>query len=171
MTTGYLLLRRGDRRAAVIMWVTYLGAVALYALAKPFVARPRPPAADLIGHATGLSFPSGHAAQALAAWSILALVLTTSRSRHTRIAALAFAGVIVLAVGVSRVYLGAHWLTDVLAGYTLTATWLTILLAWWLRRARPCAEHQPVPPAISGSTPGSGVVRASMSAPPRQGQG
>jgi membrane protein DedA with SNARE-associated domain/membrane-associated phospholipid phosphatase len=137
--TGYLLLRRGDRRAAVAVWVTYLGAIALYALAKPLVDRPRPLTADLIGHATGPSFPSGHAAQALAAWTVLAVVLTAGRSRRTRLSALAVAALVVLVVGTSRVYLGAHWLTDVLAGYALTGTWLAILSALWLRRSPPAA--------------------------------
>ncbi|OLB77824.1 MAG: hypothetical protein AUI14_15020 [Actinobacteria bacterium 13_2_20CM_2_71_6] len=157
--TGYLLLRRGDRRTAVAVWVTYLGAVALYALAKPLVDRPRPPAADLIGRATGLSFPSGHAAQALAAWSILAVVAGAGRSRRTRIAALAVAAFVVLVVGVSRVYLGAHWLTDVLAGYALTGTWLAILTALSLRRAQPPAEPQPVG-STAGSTRPSALRRA-----------
>src|SRR2546430_2191687 len=51
-----LLLRRGDRRAVVTVWACYLGAVVLYALTKPLAHRPRPPAADLIGHASGPSF-------------------------------------------------------------------------------------------------------------------
>ena len=155
--TGYLLLRRGDRRTAVAVWVTYLGAVALYALAKPLVDRARPPAGDLIGHATGLSFPAGHAAQALAAWSILAVVAGAGRSRRTRIAAMAVAAFVVPVVGVSRVYLGAHWLTDVLAGYALTGIWLAILTAaLWLRpgsaarRAATGRLHRRQHPAVRG---------------------
>jgi membrane-associated phospholipid phosphatase len=137
------LLRRRNRSAAVALWAAYLGSVVLYALAKPLVHRSRPPAADLIGHASGPSFPSGHATQALAAWAVLAVVLTTGRSLRVRAAALAAAAVVVLLVGASRIYLGAHWLTDVLAGYALAATWLAVLVALTLRRARPHRGQRP----------------------------
>jgi membrane-associated phospholipid phosphatase len=160
VATGYLVLRLGDRRAAIAVWATYLGAVALYALSKPLVARARPPAADLIGHASGPSFPSGHAAQALAAWGVLAVVLTAGRSRRTRIAAMAVAALVVLVVGTSRVYLGAHWLTDVLAGYALTGSWLAVLIALRLRRARPPAEQQPVRPTGHGTRPSAALHTA-----------
>ena len=138
-----VLLRRRDRRAAVALWVAYLGSIALYVLAKPLVDRPRPPFADLIGQATGPSFPSGYATQALAAWVLLAVVLTAGRSVRVRAAALTGATVVVLLVGASRVYLSAHWLTDVLAGYALAATWLAVLAAMALRRARPDTGQPP----------------------------
>jgi membrane protein DedA with SNARE-associated domain/membrane-associated phospholipid phosphatase len=155
VATAYLLLRRGDRRAAIAVGVTYLGTIALYALAKPLVDRPRPPAADLIGHATGPSFPSGHAAQALAAWTVLGVVLTTGRTRRTRVAALAVAALLVLVVGTSRVYLGAHWLTDVLAGYALTGTWLAVLVALWLPRRH--VDRDP-PPGQAADRQSRGTV-------------
>jgi membrane-associated phospholipid phosphatase len=165
-----VLLRRGNRSAVLAVWTGYLGAIVLYILAKPLVHRPRPPAADLIGHASGRSFPSGHATQALAAWGVLAVVLLAGRSRTARTVTLTAATVVVLLVGASRIYLGAHWLTDVLAGYALTAAWLGVLAALALRR------HPPVPPgsartgAVGAGTatlvrpPGSGVPRSSPSA-------
>jgi membrane protein DedA with SNARE-associated domain/membrane-associated phospholipid phosphatase len=155
LVVATVVLARGPRRRAIgWLWAAYGGAVVLYALAKPLVHRLRPPAADLIGHATGLSFPSGHATQAIATWGMLATVLAAGRSRRAGAWLFAAATVVVLLVGVSRVYLGAHWLTDVLAGYALGGTWLALLVALQLRRrrraeappARPGPPRQPTQP-------------------------
>jgi len=148
-----LLLWRRNHRSAILIWTAYAGAVALYSLAKPLIHRPRPPTADLIGHAIGPSFPSGHATQAMAAWVTLAVVLLAGRSPRTRAAALAAVTAVVLLVGASRIYLGAHWLTDVLAGYALTATWLAVLVALHLRKTEPGPERDTAPPAATKPSP------------------
>jgi membrane protein DedA with SNARE-associated domain/membrane-associated phospholipid phosphatase len=129
-----VLLRRRSRRGVGQVWAAFLGAVALYALAKPLAHRPRPPATDLIGHVSGPAYPSGHATQAIATWGMLAVVLAASRTPRARVWLLSTAAVVVLLVGASRVYLGAHWPTDVLAGYALGATWLALVVALRLRR-------------------------------------
>jgi undecaprenyl-diphosphatase len=131
-----VLLRRRDRRAVGRLWAAFLGAVALYTLAKPLVHRPRPPATDRSGQVSGAAYPSGHATQALAAWGMLAIVLAAGRSVRARVLLLLAATVVVLLVGASRVYLGAHWPTDVLAGYALGATWLALVIA-----LRLCRDH------------------------------
>ncbi len=146
-----LRLRRRNRPAVLAVWVAYLGAIVLYALAKPLVHRPRPPATDLIGHASGPSFPSGHATQALAAWGVLAVVLLAGRSRTARTVALTTATVVVLLVGASRIYLGAHWLTDVLAAYAITAAWLAVLTALALRRYRPATPVRDIQSATAAA--------------------
>jgi undecaprenyl-diphosphatase len=128
------LLRRRDRRAVGRLWAVFLGAVALYTLAKPLVNRPRPPETDLIGQVSGAAYPSGHATQAIAAWGALAVVLAAGRSARARALLLSAAAVVVLLVGASRVYLGAHWLTDVLGGYALGGAWLALVIALGLRR-------------------------------------
>jgi undecaprenyl-diphosphatase len=128
-----VLLRRHDRREVWWLWAAYLGSAVLYGVAKVLVDRPRPAAAEQIGAVSGLSFPSGHATQAIATWGMLAVVASATGSRRHRGWFWAAAGIIVLLVGVSRVYLGAHWYTDVLAGYALGATWLALLSAIQLR--------------------------------------
>jgi membrane-associated phospholipid phosphatase len=87
--------------------------------------------ADLIGAASGPSYLSGHATQAIATWGMLALIASAGRSR---VRGVVVAVVVVGLVGLSRIYLGAHWLTDVLAGYGLGGAWLLLLAALRLRR-------------------------------------
>lgn len=140
-------VRRGRPDWAVLAypWAAYLGAVVLYGLVKPLVARTRPPSGEMIGVASGFSFPSGHSTQAVATWGMLALVLLAARPARARAALVAGAVAVALLVGASRVYLGAHWLTDVLGGYTLGACWLAVLVALRLRsRARTTPVAPPV---------------------------
>jgi len=138
-----VLLRRHGRPAAGWLWAGYLGAIGLYAIAKQVVSRPRPAMIDLIGHVSGSSYPSGHAIQSLTAWGMLALLAGTGRSPRLRGGLLAAAALVVLLVGVSRIYLGAHWLTDVLAGYALGAAWIAALYALRLRRGDPSRRTTP----------------------------
>lgn len=126
---------RRDLRVPVELWVTYGGAVVLYTAAKSLVGRPRPPAVDALAHASNAAFPSGHATQAIAAWGILALVLVVGHARVWRVVVPVCAFVIVVLVGMSRIYLGVHWLTDVLGGYTLGGAWLALVLAYHLHSA------------------------------------
>ena len=91
--------------------------------------RPRPPLGILLKPVTGPSFPSGHATQAVAVYGMLAALLTAATPSWARkVTAWAAAVVIVGVVAVSRLYLGAHWLTDVLGGLALGAAWLFALL-------------------------------------------
>lgn len=136
-----LLWHRRAIGATLGMWVGYGGAVISYTVMKRLVDRPRPPAQDALMHVTGAAFPSGHATQAVAAWGGLALVLVAVVPRH-RSPVLAGAAAIVLLVGASRVYLGVHWPTDVLAGYAVGGTWLlTVLALHPPYAARPSCRH------------------------------
>lgn len=127
-------------RPAALLAVAIAGAVGLYNLVKHLVGRPRPPSAIWIGHFSGASFPSGHAAQSVACYVTLALILGAGRSGLAKAALCGGAVLIVLVVGGSRIYLGAHWLTDVLGGYALGTAWvavvLTVVLIVWPRLLR-----------------------------------
>lgn len=85
---------------------------------KEWVARPRPSIATY--DAIGLSYPSGHAAHAVA-WVAIAVILTRLSSRRTQITAVTAAIAVALLVGASRLYLGVHYLSDVLGGYGVAA--------------------------------------------------
>jgi membrane-associated phospholipid phosphatase len=135
---GYFVVRRRDWSPLIRLSVSLAGAIALYNLGKLMVDRPRPPERLRVGSVVpGGSFPSGHAAEALAVWGMMALLAAVLVTRRRWIPVLS-AALIVLLVGASRVYLDAHWLTDVLAGYAAGGFWLSAVLAviMWRDRRR-----------------------------------
>lgn len=137
LATGlYFLIRHRDWRPLALLTAAVAGAVGLYDIVKALVGRPRPPAAIWIGHYTGASFPSGHATQSAAFYAMLAILLGAGLAFRKRAILWGAAALVVLVVGASRIYLGAHWLTDVLAGYALGTTWVAIVVAVLLTTSR-----------------------------------
>jgi len=126
---GYFLLRRRDWRPSALVAVGLGGAVALYDIVKVAVGRARPPMSLWIGHYSGRAFPSGHATQSLVFYGMAALILGAGLAPTTKAWLWAGAAVLVLVVGASRIYLGGHWLSDVLGGWALGATWLALIVA------------------------------------------
>ena len=132
---AFALLARRRFVLAGLLVAVWGGAILLYALSKYFVHRSRPPSEIWltdVGNTT--SFPSGHATQSLATFVALALVGAAWLSKPPwpgRVLALALAA----GVGWSRVYLGVHWTSDVLAGWLIAVAWITAVL-WLARVAR-----------------------------------
>jgi undecaprenyl-diphosphatase len=118
-----VLVRGGLRPEAFAVAVSLAGAILISDLVKLLVSRPRPPVEHLQA-VTGSSFPSGHATQASAFWFSLVLALQATRVAplFTRVAA-GLALALVLAVALSRVYLGVHYPADVVAGVLLGTGW------------------------------------------------
>jgi len=126
---GYLYLRGSTWRPFVMMAAAFAGAAALYDIVKPAVARTRPPAALQVGGPdTGWAFPSGHATQSIAFYGMLAIVLSLWYAPSRRRLFAIGAGLVVILVGASRLYLGVHWLTDVLGGYALGLAWMSLVM-------------------------------------------
>ncbi len=115
--------RFGDWLAARVLAITAGTAWASSHLIKWTVDRDRPPLGLRLVDATGSAFPSGHSTQSAAMYGALAVLWAVhQRDPRRRRVALVLAGLVALAVGVSRIYLGVHWTTDVLAGWALGAT-------------------------------------------------
>jgi undecaprenyl-diphosphatase len=123
------LLRRGERRNAVLLVVVTLGSHVLSHTAKNGYERPRPDAGSAIELPSSYSFPSGHATTGVAVLGLLGLLLAahvTTRGRRDAAIVAGFAlGVL---SGASRVFLNVHYVSDVLAGYCLGLAWLCACL-------------------------------------------
>ena len=120
--------RRLTVAAPVLLAVAWAGEVVAVNLVKHAVGRPRPPRELWLVTAQGASFPSGHAANATLACAAAAVVVfLLDRRRPVRVTTVALAGLAVVAVGYSRVELGVHWATDVVAGGLVTLAWLAAL--------------------------------------------
>lgn len=102
------------------------GVAALCTLTKLLVARARPPIAIQETLETDYSFPSGHVTATAALFGVLALLVGLGRSQLVKRLCLAAAAIVVLAVALSRLYLGVHWLTDVAAAALLGSAAATI---------------------------------------------
>ena len=129
---GYLMMS-SKRHAALLLLAAILGAVLLSFAIKAGIERPRP---ELFPHGTPVytaSFPSGHATGAAATYLTLgALLARFQRARRLKIYFMTVAVLLTLLIGISRLYLGVHWPTDVLAGWTLGSCWA--LLCWTVAR-------------------------------------
>ncbi|MGN6606057.1 MAG: phosphatase PAP2 family protein [Jatrophihabitans sp.] len=133
-----LVLRRRVRDAVVLVLAVW-GADAAEQVVKAVVRRTRPPAGLRVPHisARGLSFPSGHATIAAAGLGMLAVVAAAAVARPVLRALVLGLGVLaVAAVGVSRLYLGVHWPTDVLGGWVLAVGWSAVVVHTLVRPRR-----------------------------------
>lgn len=136
LVAGAVARRTRSWRPVVFMTVTAAGSSLLTVAAKTLVGRPRPPAATALVSANGFAFPSGHALNVAAIVGACAVLLWTYR--RVRIWSTAAAAVVILLVGFSRLYLGVHWLTDVLAAYALGFGWLAaVATTFHLTRPEP----------------------------------
>lgn len=122
-----VLLWRGRRRAAAFIIVTAIGSELLNTSVKAAVDRSRPMLLDPVAQAPGLSFPSGHAQEAAVAAAMVLVVHLPALRGAARPAAITAAAVAVVAIGLSRVALGVHYLSDVVGGYLLGAAWTMVV--------------------------------------------
>lgn len=156
IAAGILFIRAERFRAAVVI-VSMATSAASTVVIKLVVNRPRPGALiELDAPEASFSFPSGHTLNSTVCYGIVALmVLPLLKSRGARITIGAAVGILIIAVGSSRLYLGYHWATDVLAGWTLgmgiLGLAITAATVWmrssWTRPSRP--RSSPDRPSVS----------------------
>ena len=124
-------------RAALWITVSLVGAALLNASLKLAFHRPRPPA--FFGpQPDTFSFPSGHALVCACFYGVLAgLIADRIRSLYWRVLIWVLSLIVIAGVGLSRIYLGVHYPSDVIAGYLAAAVWVSILIALdqlWMKR-------------------------------------
>ncbi|MCB8819357.1 phosphatase PAP2 family protein [Microvirga rosea] len=131
ISVAVYLLMAGKRGAATLLAVAVVGGALLSTGLKMGFERPRP---DLVPHATQVytaSFPSGHAMLSAVTYLTLgALLARVQERRRIKAFVLGLAVVTTLLVGMSRIYLGVHWPSDVLAGWAVGAAWAS--LCWFV---------------------------------------
>jgi undecaprenyl-diphosphatase len=138
MIVAGVLLWAGSHRRLYAFAATMIGGTLLNPALKAVFHRDRPSGFAALGHAAGYSFPSGHAMAATLLYGSLAYVIYFSidHSRRLRILAVTLCALMILCIGASRVYLGVHYLSDVLAGFAAGLCWVAICLSGteaWVR--------------------------------------
>ncbi len=118
-------IRTRETRWPAFFTATTVGAIALPKIVKVLVMRPRPSFDPLIDVA-GFAFPSGHATAAAAMCCALAYFVSRGKTWPVRVWIWTGAGVVAFIVGLTRVYLGVHWPTDVIGGLALGAFWTLV---------------------------------------------
>jgi undecaprenyl-diphosphatase len=140
LVIGLWLRRRGWRlwfAGAPVLALSIAGLAA--AAAKALFDRPRPPLSAHATHVASAAFPSGHATDAAAFFLATSLVLsiTTTQRRSMRVLLVATGALLAGLVGVSRLVLGVHWLSDVIAGWALgSAIAISVVAAVWMLATR-----------------------------------
>jgi undecaprenyl-diphosphatase len=146
VAAGFLILD-GKRNMALFVCGSVLSGLIVGAILKDAFQRPRPDLVPRVAYFSGASFPSAHSMMSAVTYLTLGALLARSDERK-RLKAyfLLLAVLLTIAIGVTRVYLGVHWPTDVLAGWTAGAVWAVLcwLAARFLQdrqRLEPETEH------------------------------
>jgi undecaprenyl-diphosphatase len=126
----FLLVRR--KWVVLAAWIAAFGGAGLLTIVlKNLIRRPRPAAASEFLYGTTFSFPSGHALGSLVGYGMLAYVIGAIwiDSTRARLRLIIATAVLVIAIGLSRLYLGVHYFSDVVAGYAVGVLWLSVCIS------------------------------------------
>ena len=121
------LLRKWSYIRSLLVFV--VGGELFVWIIKNIIDRPRPPLTEALVTETSYSFPSGHSFIAVAFYGLIVFFLFDSlKKKSLKAISLILGTILVILIGTSRIYLGAHWPSDVLASYTSGLAWLTIII-------------------------------------------
>jgi membrane-associated phospholipid phosphatase len=125
-----LSLKRKSWTPLILIAGAGLGSLLMTVAGKDIIDRSRPPLADAVPpYEFSPSFPSGHTLNATVIAGVIAyLLILRQRSTHARVITIAVAALFAGSIGLSRVFLGHHWFTDVLAGWVLGLAWLSLVI-------------------------------------------
>lgn len=126
----FLATKRRSWTPVILMLAAGLGSLVITILGKPIFGRARPDIADAIPpYEHSASFPSGHSLNSIVIAGIVAyLIILRLKTLRARVVTILVAGVFAFTMGLSRVYLGHHWLTDVLAAWAIGVAWLALVI-------------------------------------------
>lgn len=125
-----LALHRRSWTPAILIVAAGSGSLLMTIAGKDLIGRARPPVIDAVApYEYSPSFPSGHTLNAIVIAGVIAyLLILRQHSVRSRVLIVSGAAFFALTIGLSRVYLGHHWFTDVLAGWILGAAWLALII-------------------------------------------
>lgn len=145
---GLWLIRRRRGIDATFVVGTMAGASVLFTGIKRWLDRPRPPLTERLVAVSNESLPSGHATMSVAVLGSLVVLAWHGSGVLARVSMVAAAALWAGAVGLTRVYLGVHWFSDVLAGWLIGGAWLALCAAawsWWRARVAAGSALAPEP--------------------------
>lgn len=129
--SGYFLLKRKSWRISLWYLLTVgLGAGVLNQLMKFIFRRPRPDVSLHLIDQGGYSFPSGHAMGSIILYgALIFLVIRLSEHQLKKVIVVSALTILIGLIGISRVYLGVHYTSDIIGGYSLGAAWVALCIA------------------------------------------
>jgi undecaprenyl-diphosphatase len=149
LLTLLMVWRWRSRTPLVLMLIAAAGSLAMTTTGKALIGRSRPPLSDAVPpYESSPSFPSGHTLNATVITAVLVyLLLRRLESPRARAVTVVLGAVFVLSMGLSRVFLGHHWLTDVVAGWALGLGWAALVITahrlfLTVRRSAPRERHR-----------------------------
>jgi undecaprenyl-diphosphatase len=161
LVSGMFLWLNSHKHSAVLLMAATVGGIVLNNLLKIGFSRPRPQVFEWGTHAASSSFPSGHAMSSIVVYGTVAYLAARLQQRTaTRVFTLAMAVFIIVAICVSRIYLGVHYPSDIMAGLMIGLAWAGFCMAvleaaqLYAKRNAPemLAEERPAPHGASPST-------------------
>jgi undecaprenyl-diphosphatase len=130
LVVALLVFRRRSWTPALVIVPAALGSLLMTIVGKQIFGRSRPPLADAVPpYEYSPSFPSGHSLNAIVIAGAVAYILLLRRSTTAgRVWTVVIAAVYAVGIGLSRIYLGHHWLTDVVAAWVIGIAWLAVVI-------------------------------------------